>query len=100
MHCPWFHHMDYFHFNWNGKNMVCGKTEGTKDFAYCVSFVAGLSVIFPIISPWMMYAPSLALCYFQGDSYWKWYAVALYIGDVSDWEHMGNKRICSGWLEI
>ena len=39
-------------------------------------------MIFPIISPWMMYAPSLAICYFQGDAYWKWYAVALYIGDV------------------
>lgn len=56
-------------------------------------------MIFPIISPWMMYAPSLAICYFQGDAYWKWYAVALYIGDVYI-NVFGGKIIYSGWLEI
>eukprot|EP01094_Clydonella_sp_ATCC50884_P011769 TRINITY_DN215_c0_g1_i1.p1 TRINITY_DN215_c0_g1~~TRINITY_DN215_c0_g1_i1.p1 ORF type:complete len:793 (-),score=229.65 TRINITY_DN215_c0_g1_i1:22-2313(-) len=48
-------------------------------FAYSAAFLTGVIAIFPFLSEWLIFAPSLAIVYIKGSSYTLYYAIGLYI---------------------
>lgn len=49
------------------------------DFAYSTAFLTGVMALFPLTSPWLVYAPALLTAYVQGDGYVLYYAVGLFL---------------------
>jgi len=66
-------------------------TIANMQFAYSAAFITGVMTIFPLLSPWLVYAPALLISYLQGDAYVIYYAIALYASQwlvesyVDDW---------------
>lgn len=48
-------------------------------FPYSAAFLTGVIAIFPLLSEWLIFLPSLGIVYLKGSSYTLYYAVGLYI---------------------
>ena len=49
------------------------------DFAYSSAFIVGAMALFPLTSPWLIYAPSLLIAYLHGSGYVLYIAIGLFV---------------------
>lgn len=49
------------------------------DFAYSSAFIVGAMTLFPLTTPWLIYAPTLLIAYLNGSGYVLYIAVGLFV---------------------